>query len=315
MQAEIQYQDGACHSYSLDLTIGCSHSCIYCYFSAFQMAAYRQAHRDQKGEVVVLQTSELLAASKYPAQIYLSNSTDPFSPQASGATHEVLSYLLPKGVQFFILTKGIIPDQTIGLLDQYGSQVSVQVGITNLSTERNRLIEPGVPSASRRLGLLSKLNETNIAVVAARMDPLFPLIDDEDHELDALTSAIAQTGTKNVVASYVLLTATMIRHLAQVPSASPAMAKLTEKTPTISSNDLYSVPLAYKIERLTHIRRLCINQDIKCNTCACKDRRLALTELPFICHPRDTDAFVGNYVSPGKRSEPIELSGDGGAGL
>ncbi len=298
-QAQILFQPGACNAYSIDFTIGCPHNCIYCYFSEYQKALYKKKYRGYNDKIISLEVSEFLSREMFPPQIYLSYSTDPFSQSAKDAAHQVLEHLLPRGIHFLILTKGAIPEDTIKLLNNYGNHVAVEVGISNLSKQRNRLIEPGAASAESRLALLAQLMKTDIAVVAARIDPLFPFLDDGDADLELLVDAVANTGTKNVVLSYIVASQHMIRKMNAIQELRPSLALLIEETPTIAPAPVYSVSLEYKKKKLNKVRNLCENKGLRMNLCACKDLRLASIFTNSSCHPRDTANFIGEYTPPG----------------
>ncbi len=299
LQAQIFFQPGACNAYSIDFTIGCPHNCIYCYFSEFQKVMHKRKNRDFDGRIISMAVSEFLSKEAFPPQIYLSYSTDPFSQAAKEAAHQVLEHLLPRGIHFLILTKGVIPEDTIKLLHQYGDHVAIEIGISNLSKERNRLIEPGAASAEKRLALLAQLKQTNIAVLAARMDPIFPYLDDGDADVELLVNEIAKTGTKNIVVSYVVASQNMIKKMSRVEKLKLSLALLTEETPTVAPGLVYSVPFEYKKNKLIQIRNFCENKGLKMNLCSCKDFRLASIFTNNSCHPRDTANFIGKYTPPG----------------
>jgi len=302
VQAELRFEVGACHTYSIDFTIGCSHNCIYCYFSELQKITFKKAFREYRGNIIVMDIDNLLSLESYPTQIYLSYATDPFAPAAQKAAHKVIARLVNYNVQLTILTKGIIPEHTIELLDQYcgrGGQVTVQVGIANLSHDRNKMIEPSAASAEDRLSLLNRLNKTKISVVAARADPVFALIDDTENELCCLLDSLVATGTKNLIVSYLVASRGMIRRMSNIEDLKSSLAMLTDETPTVALSSVYSVPQEYKLSKLRHIFKLCSDRSISFHCCGCKDKRLVSSGLSSVCHPRDTNDFVGDYTAPG----------------
>lgn len=241
LQAQLEFQERACEGYSIDFTIGCEHNCVYCHFTTFQKMIHRRRDKTYRGGVISLAVSELLEKDNYPPQIYLSWSSDPFAPKARDAAHAVLQHLLPRGVRFIVLTKGIIPDNTVELLEQYGSQIAVQVGIANLDENRNRAIEPGTATVQQRLALLAKLAKRRIGVVAARIDPLFPGLDDGESQLFELLRRIHETGTRNIVASYIITSRNMTRRMSRVKILREPLRMLTETTPSVAPMPVFSV--------------------------------------------------------------------------
>lgn len=64
-----------------------------------------------------------------------------------------------------------------------------------------------------------------------------------------------------------------------------ATQALTEITPTISKQELYSLPFEIKLQRLNMIRKWCYNYGINLSVCGCKDERFKQTDIEWICHP------------------------------
>ena len=54
MEAEEVFEELGCRSYSIDLSIGCIHNCLYCHFSKAQKIKYRRYFRSYRGESIVL---------------------------------------------------------------------------------------------------------------------------------------------------------------------------------------------------------------------------------------------------------------------
>src|SRR5438093_4994569 len=98
-----------CANNVVDLTAGCSFSCIYCPFAeigARQRGVSRPTPLD-------LSNLERLPV---PPSVFLSPVSDAFAPQAVDNTHALLAYLLPRRTTVGIVTKGIILEHTMSLL-------------------------------------------------------------------------------------------------------------------------------------------------------------------------------------------------------
>lgn len=65
----------------------------------------------------------------------------------------------------------------------------------------------------------------------------------------------------------------------------PIAREMTEITPTISGQELYSIPFEEKLRRLDKMRDICSEYGIQICVCGCKDERYKQTELEWICHP------------------------------
>src|SRR5437867_3024657 len=103
----VSFDPRFCATNVVDLTAGCSFSCIYCPFAeigARQRGVSRPTPLD-------LSNLERLPV---PPSVFLSPASDAFAPQAIDNTHALLAYLLPRGTTIGIVTKGIIPERKIG---------------------------------------------------------------------------------------------------------------------------------------------------------------------------------------------------------
>lgn len=297
LQAVFNKRLDGCDSYTLDLSIGCSHNCIYCHFSQYQKTVYKKMNRDYKGNTIVLGIDDLLATTEFPEKIYFSYSTDAFAPKVRETAHRVIEHILKSGSTILLITKGIIPDHTIEMLDKYGDNVSVEIGISNLDETRRKIIEPGTPTAQKRLEMMSKLTKTKIAYLAARIDPIFPLIDDTEEKLTELLNAIAITGMRNVVASYIVATDHMIEKLKAYDYLKESLELVCEKTNTVAPYPLYSAPLVHKAKKIAFLRELAMQRGLAIHTCHCKDGRLKKIDKSHSCHPGDGKQFKSNPLN------------------
>ncbi len=285
LKAVFNHRIDGCDSYTLDLTVGCDHNCVYCHFSDYQKTLYKKIDRSYKGQTLVLSIEDLLKQEDLPAKVYLSFSTDPFATKIRDTAHVVIEHLLKRGTELLIITKGIIPDRTIELLDQYAKLVSIEIGITNLDEKRRRMIEPGTPQIFERLKVLEKLNQTNIPYVTARMDPIFPVIDDNDDNIRSTLKAFADVKTKNVAISYIIASGRTLNNMQDISYLKESLSLITEVTPTAATKNTMSVPLDYKLERLGAFRNVAEQYGMKVHTCACKDSRLKKLDPSYSCHP------------------------------
>lgn len=295
--ASIHFQSGACNSHSTDLSIGCDHNCVYCYFSAEQKAKYKREQPKYRGETILLNIEELLKQEEYPAQLYLSYATDAFAPKVKASAHLLLERILPKGVKVLLITKGTIPDETIELLDQYGDQVSVEIGLSSLSEERRKLIEPGTAKSHQRLDLMRKLSETSVAYVCARIDPIFPGIDDDEDDLKELIGAIKETGVKNLVASYLVLSRGMRQKLTKKRGLEDSMNLMNTEISITGGQKKWCIEPEIKRQKLSYIAGQSARAGLSFHTCICKDSSLAGNGYSTSCHPGDSDSYVLNEKS------------------
>lgn len=276
-------QDHSCHMFGVDLTIGCEHACVYCHFYQEKQSNLQEIFPGYKEFPLKVDLSPIYKMRRFPGPtIYLSPSSDPFAPSARDSAHEMLGYLLPKGLHFAISTKNVIPDKTLDLVAQHRDQVEIAVGFTNIvDEERNTLVEPGCPPVSDRLAGLHGIVNTG-CTVDVRMDPLIPTIDDTDEVLEKTIDAIAKTGAQQITASYVFSFGRFLKQLRGHPYFKKAVELLTEKTP-VSGGVAFGVPWDDKMEVYSKIENLCRERNMRFHLCSCKDKRLEKKGTPIIC--------------------------------
>jgi DNA repair photolyase len=260
----------------MDMTAGCSFRCIYCPFAEIG------ARRRGVARPTALSLPDL-ATLDAPKSIFLSPASDPFAPQAEGQTHAVLAALLPRGTTVGLLTKGIIPERTLDLLAAYPRQVEgIGIGVTSLDEQRNRILEPGCPPASQRLGNLDRIAERGL-IAAMRLDPMFPDLDDTPKLLEALLDQAARRGANAVTATYAFAWGRSLRRMRQHDILRKSLASLTDAAPMEGGTAL-SVPLSRKMATYSLLAELARSRRLYFNTCGCKDLRVREAELfPTSC--------------------------------
>jgi DNA repair photolyase len=208
----------SCNMLGVDLTVGCESMCRYCHFSIPEKNSL--GHREQlsSAQAIPVDISPMYELAELPQSVvYLSPASDPFAPAARERTHQLLDYMLPKGVTFTLCTKQIVPIETMRLLEKYRRQIEgVGVSVTSLDEERNRVLESGCPTGKRRVEHIRELVETG-CFVGGRMDPLFPLVDDTDENLKEMIAAIARAGAGHVVGTYLFTYGNYRKQLKQIP--------------------------------------------------------------------------------------------------
>ncbi len=257
-----------CHKMSgVDLQIGCKYKCLYCYFSDILNRSYSNWFEDKAVDI-----SPIYDMKTFPPLIYLSPFSDPFSSITKNLTHELLSFLLPKGIKFLILTKGIIPSKTIKLIKNYSQQIEVGIGVTNLDEKRNSILEPNCPSAQERLSNLPKLAKTGCRIWI-RMDPLIPNVDDPSKILKNTIINISKIIIPDgFSASYLFLTRTSLKALNKVPLIKKSLKLFTERSPT-SMGMALSIPFDFKKAKYAELSSLCKSIGSELYICSCKDIR------------------------------------------
>ena len=287
LQADIRYEPNACKGYVMDISLGCPHRCIYCIFSPLELRIYKLKNPSYKGDVLPLKLDKILERKDFPPAVYLCYSSDPLgNEELRESTKKILRKLISENVTVFFISKGIFTQDIINIISSKPDLFSVQVGITSADAKRNKAIEPGAPSYEERLENFKMLRKIpGLASLTARMDPLLPGIDDSHENIQRVIGDLKGLGVSEVVFGYMILTENMRRAWKKREGLSECANLLTEKTPTISEQELYSVSLEYKLKKFTEFHEICHNNGVKMACCACKDERLKETDFEWICHP------------------------------
>jgi DNA repair photolyase len=287
LQADVRHEPNACDGYVLDLSLGCSHRCIYCIFSPLEKKVFRLFDSSYRGQVVPLKLDRFMAKEQFPPIVYMCYASDPLAgPQMIASSKTVLQKLFEHNVSVFFITKGVFPEELLEIVARRPDLMEIQVGLTNRSAERNRVIEPGVPSYEARLENFSKLARIpGLGSLVARLDPLFPIIDDDPESIDAVLADVSASGVTEAVFGYVILTEALREQLKKKPYLKPAMEALSEKTPTISARPLYSFPFDEKVKKFEIFSDLCRKYGMQMAACGCKDERLKSLPMEWVCHP------------------------------
>ncbi len=273
-----------CQRWSLDLTAGCEHGCLYCPFQRYQARILSRRH----GGASVsrrLSLREYLGQDDFPAELLLSGHTDPCAPAAQAGLVRVLRHALPRGVCVEVVTKGIVPPRALELLAEADGRAALSIGVASLDARRNATLEPGCPPAAERLENLRRARSCGLDRLTARLDPLLPGVDDVPERLLPLLDEVARRGGRAVVASHLFVTSRTDRtRLGSSPLLGPASARCTEPSP-VRGTRVLSVPLARKLEFHAWLRHECAARGLLFATCGCKDLRLARAGCAADCRP------------------------------
>lgn len=190
---------------AINLTVGCAHDCIYCYargYSGFP----------GEDKVIIYENildkleAELLRRRSKPQAVYFSPSSDIFQPipQVLELSHSILDFLLSKGIGVAFLTKGRIPEKTLGLLLNHADKVRAQVGIITHDDIIRSTFEPNAATVDTRLEQMAKLVAGGVDI-EARIVPILPGITDTFNAIEHLCEAISRCGVKKAAMSTLFL--------------------------------------------------------------------------------------------------------------
>ena len=287
LQADIRHEPNACNGYVLDVSLGCAHRCIYCIFTLLEKQVYGLVNKAYDGRNIPLKIDRLLERTKFPPAVYMCYACDPLAGKAvARLAAAALKKLLDHEVSVLFITKGIFHDEVLEVIATRPDLMHVQVGITSHDGRRNRLIEPGAPPYAERMANFARLGKIEgLGSLTVRIDPMFPTIDDTIDNVGTIAEAAAAFGAQEAVLGYLILTEAMRERLKRSHYLRSAMDALSELTPTISDNAIYSYPFKDKVARLTELSRVCMRGGLRVAVCGCKEERLKHSAFQWICHP------------------------------
>lgn len=287
LQADIRYEPNACKGFVMDLSLGCPHHCTYCLFSPLELRVYKLQNPGYKGNVLPLKLDNFLKRKEFPPSVYLCYSSDPLgNEKIKESAKIVLNKLFSHNVNVLFITKGIFDESIIEVIRKRPDLMNIQIDVSSCDESRNKIIEPGAPTYRERLKNIEKLsNIPGLASLVVRMDPLLPNVDDTEKNITTILKDISELGVKEIVAGYIVLTKGLKESWNKNELMHIATQALTEITPTISKQELYSLPFEIKLQRLNMIRKWCYNYGINLSVCGCKDERFKQTDIEWICHP------------------------------
>ncbi|ALL01135.1 hypothetical protein Pyrde_1087 [Pyrodictium delaneyi] len=181
--------------YSLNPYTGCSHFCLYCYATSYIGRRKSTPKKDYRRRLL-----RDISRIDPRYHIDISTSSDPYPPEE--ATYKItrwtLEQLIPKGFRILIVTKGVLVARDADILSM--GNAAVTVTITTMDREIAAKLEPGAPPPQERIRALEKLSKAGVPV-GIRLDPVFPLLTDEEHMIKEVLEAVRNAGARFVVTS------------------------------------------------------------------------------------------------------------------
>jgi DNA repair photolyase len=188
---------------SLNPYRGCEHGCIYCYARPTHEYLGFSAGLDFESKIMVktnapeLLRTELESPRWEPQTLVLSGVTDPYQPveRKLRITRGCLEVLAQFRNPVAIITKNHLVTRDIDLLRELAAcnAVAVNVSVTSLDPNLQRILEPRTTSPQGRLDAVSQLRAANIPV-GVMVAPIIPGL--TDHEVPKILDACAKAGAR-----------------------------------------------------------------------------------------------------------------------
>ncbi len=188
---------------SLNPYRGCEHGCIYCYARPTHEYLGFSAGLDFESKIMVktnapeLLRAELESRRWQPQTLVLSGVTDPYQPveRKLRITRGCLEVLARFRNPVAIITKNHLVTRDIDLLRELAASnaVAVNISVTSLDPNLQRVLEPRTTSPQGRLDAIRQLRAANIPV-GVMVAPIIPGL--TDHEVPKILDACAKAGAQ-----------------------------------------------------------------------------------------------------------------------
>ena len=188
---------------SLNPYRGCEHGCIYCYARPTHEYLGFSAGLDFESKIMVktsapeLLRAELESPRWQPQTLVLSGVTDPYQPveRKLGITRGCLEVLARFRNPVAIITKNRLVTRDVDLLRELAAHngVAVNISVTSLDSNLQRVLEPRTSSPQARLDAISQLRSAGIPT-GVMVAPIIPGL--TDHEVPKIMDACAQAGAQ-----------------------------------------------------------------------------------------------------------------------
>ena len=182
---------------------GCEHGCIYCFARPTHEYLGMSAGLDFESKIMVkanapkLLEAELSSPKWKPQVLVMSGVTDPYQPveRKLRITRGCLEVLAKFRNPLAIITKNRLVTRDIDLLSELArvNASAVNVSVTSLDPELQRVLEPRTSSPNARLEAIKTLSDAGIPV-GVMVAPIIPGL--TDHEVPRIVEACAKAGAQ-----------------------------------------------------------------------------------------------------------------------
>ena len=188
---------------SLNPYRGCEHGCIYCYARPTHEYLGFSAGLDFETKIMVktnapeLLRAELESPRWQPQTLVLSGVTDPYQPieRKLRITRRCLEVLAQFRNPVAIITKNRLVTRDVDILSELAAcnAVAVNISVTSLDANLQRVLEPRTSSPQARLDAIRQLRSAGIPT-GVMVAPIIPGL--TDHEVPKILDACAKAGAQ-----------------------------------------------------------------------------------------------------------------------
>ncbi len=182
--------------YSFSPYTGCGHGCTYCYITSYVPKAFQPRVKS----FTLPQLEKELKRLDKSKPVSIANSSDPYTPEEARnlLMRRVLPVLIRNGFKLLMVTKSDLVARDIDILTK--GRFCISITVTTLNERVAKKLEPFAPPPVSRLRTLEALSRVGIPVTI-RLDPLIPMINDDDNSIHAVLKAASEAGASQVTTS------------------------------------------------------------------------------------------------------------------
>jgi DNA repair photolyase len=178
---------------------GCSHRCAYCYATYEWSPEFYDKIYAKSNAPEVLEKELAAWKSNTVTPVMIASATDAYQPAELRfeLTRRCVKVLQKYNVPYYVFTKSAMIERDFELHRQYRHNCFVVWSVTTCDEKIRRVIEPGTPPASRIFKVIKKFAEAGLCC-GVNIDPIIPLVTDNERELKGLVSACREAGVRHV---------------------------------------------------------------------------------------------------------------------
>jgi DNA repair photolyase len=192
---------------AFNVVSGCALECHYCKYRARgRTPPDRIVFYTHIAQQVGEELSDLSNRRQLPRMVLFNTISDAFfgDSKVAEVAKDCLDQFFAHKIYVNLSTKGIVPRTLFDVLSSNPSLVTVTGSVSALSESFQRLFEPRVATAEARLERLRELHDLRVPV-RGRIEPLIPMENDSEKEIETLLGLFRRAGVREVVIAYLQL--------------------------------------------------------------------------------------------------------------
>ena len=270
------------HIPTVNLTIPSAHGCLYCYTRGYRAYPGEGTVHVYENTLELLRR-ELQRKKRKPVAIYFSPASDLFQPvpEVLDIAYRLLEEILARGIGVAVLTKGLIPERHMALLQANAALIRAQIGLITLDDALLRTFEPHAAPAVIRIAQVKQLTDSGIKT-QMRLDPILPSVTDDERTFHGLCSGAREAGVTDMAASVLFLRPAVTRRLRQASASSAPVARCLESFADgqqmgihAERSSVIALPTEPRERIFRRLERIATGYGLAVKRCACKNPDLA----------------------------------------